>query len=46
MATTYDPTTADPGEVTKVTPAMILIDPNVRREVRKDPSKLRKEGLL
>lgn len=38
MATTYDPTTADPGEVTKVTPAMILIDPNVRREVRKDPS--------
>lgn len=38
MATTYDPTTANPGQIEKVPAASIVIDPNVRKDVRLDKS--------
>lgn len=38
MATTYDPTTADPGQITKVDRDQLVIDPNVRKDIRLDKS--------
>lgn len=38
MATTYDPTTADVGEVVKVPRGKLVIDPNVRQSVPDDKS--------
>ncbi|WP_449408033.1 ParB/RepB/Spo0J family partition protein [Microbacterium maritypicum] len=38
MATTYDPTTADPGQIEKIPAGDVVIDPNVRTEVRVDKS--------
>ncbi|CAN7239233.1 hypothetical protein LJR045_000955 [Microbacterium sp. LjRoot45] len=38
MATTYDPTTADAGTVQKIDRAKIIIDPNVRKDIRLDKS--------
>lgn len=38
MATTYDPTTADPGQIEKITAGDIIIDPNVRKDIRLDKS--------
>lgn len=38
MATTYDPTTADTGQIEKVPAGSVVIDPNVRKTVRLDKS--------
>lgn len=38
MATTYDPTTADPGQIEKIDRGDVIIDPNVRTTVRIDKS--------
>lgn len=38
MATTYDPTTADPGQIEKIPAAAVVIDPNVRTSVGVDKS--------
>ncbi|WP_309129460.1 ParB/RepB/Spo0J family partition protein [Microbacterium sp.] len=38
MATTYDPTTADPGQIEKIPAGDVIIDPNVRTSVRIDKS--------
>jgi ParB family chromosome partitioning protein len=38
MATTYDPTTADPGQIEKIPAGSVVIDPNVRTAVRLDKS--------
>lgn len=38
MATTYDPTTAEPGQIEKVPAGSVIIDPNVRTSVRLDKS--------
>lgn len=38
MATTYDPTTADPGQIEKIPAGSVVIDPNVRTSVRLDKS--------
>lgn len=38
MATTYDPTTSDPGQIEKVAAGSVVIDPNVRKTVRLDKS--------
>lgn len=38
MATTYDPTTADPGQIEKIPAGDLIIDPNVRKDVRLDKS--------
>lgn len=38
MATKYDPTTADPGQIEKIPAAQIVIDPNVRKDIRRDNS--------
>ena len=38
MATTYDPTTADPGQIEKIPAGDVIIDPNVRTAVRLDKS--------
>lgn len=38
MATTYDPTTADPGQIEKIPAGDLVIDPNVRTSVRLDKS--------
>lgn len=36
MATTYDPTASDPGQIEKVPASSVVIDPNVRTSVRLD----------
>lgn len=38
MATTYDPTTADLGTITPVPAGTVVIDPNVRKDIRLDKS--------
>lgn len=38
MAITYDPTTADAGTVQKIDRSKIVIDPNVRKDIRLDKS--------
>lgn len=38
MATTYDPTTANPGQIEKIPAGDVIIDPNVRTSVRLDKS--------
>lgn len=38
MATTYDPNTADPGQIEKIPAGSVVIDPNVRTSVRLDKS--------
>lgn len=38
MAMTYDPTSADPGQIEKIPAGDILIDPNVRKDIRLDKS--------
>lgn len=38
MATTYDPTSADPGQIEKIPAGDLIIDPNVRTSVRLDKS--------
>lgn len=38
MATKYDPATADPGQIEKIPAGQIVIDPNVRKDIRRDPS--------
>lgn len=38
MATKYDPTTADPGQIEKIPADQVIIDPNVRKDIRHDPS--------